>query len=129
MLTTMTFFISGICLLERCLLRKKKKREKKILLSFPTEELFLSDGQKNPSAPAGGPGRREQWATRGFCADLTVGVTGLPTPPEVRGGHTVAGSHPAITVPISLVLGRHRSAFFRMLDVNFHINPRFLKMP
>lgn len=41
----------------------------------------------------------------------------------------MAGSHPAITVPISLVLGRHRSAFFRMLDVNFHINPRFLKMP
>ena len=71
--------------------KKKKEREEKILLSFPTEELFLSDGQKNPSAPEGGPGRREPWVTRGFCTDLTVGVTGLPTPSEVRGGHTVAG--------------------------------------
>lgn len=78
MLTTMTLFLESAYLKDAYL--GEKKRERKILLLFSREELFLLDGQKNPSAPAGGPGRREQWATCGFCADLTVGVTAPHTP-------------------------------------------------
>lgn len=48
MLTTMTFFISGICLLERCLLRKKKRERKRFSCRFQQKSSFCQMDRKTP---------------------------------------------------------------------------------
>ena len=74
----MPFFISGICLI-RCLLRKKRERERD---SYRFQwKNFCQMDIKNPNIPEEEPGRCVQLTTRGFCADPTSGSASLPCTP------------------------------------------------
>ena len=99
----MTFFISGICLLERCILRGKKRERERVRerfsYCFQRKSSFCQMDRKI-RVPAGGPGRREQLATCGFCTDLTVGATSLPTP--LRSEAAALWLGPALSLQSSL---------------------------